>query len=103
MAKPEVLRSVRLGRAKRRVFEAKESSISQIAKRSRTGGIATFVDHHTPTTSLRIEAPPMRLVSVPESAQILVGYADLQRLGSPALVQFVCSLPLVMHRVNARN
>jgi len=60
-AKPEVLNSVGFGRARRRVvFEAKQSSISQIAERSRTGGIATLVDHHTPTTSVHIEISPMR-------------------------------------------
>jgi len=60
-AKPEALNSGGFGRARRRVtFEAKQSSIPQIAERRRTGGIAAFVDHHTLTTSVRIEIPPMR-------------------------------------------
>jgi hypothetical protein len=64
MAKPEVLDSVGLGRPERRVtFEAKESSVFQITKRSGTGGITAFGEHYcTPLLLWRIEAPPMRLV-----------------------------------------
>ncbi|MGA2886051.1 MAG: hypothetical protein ABSE80_13005 [Halobacteriota archaeon] len=47
MAKPEVLDSVGLGRPERRVtFEAKESSVFQITKRSNTGGITAFGEHY---------------------------------------------------------
>jgi len=47
MAKPEVLYSVGLGRPERRVtFEAKESSVFQITKRSNTGAITAFGEHY---------------------------------------------------------
>ena len=80
MAKPEVLDSVELGRPKRRVsFEAKESSVFQITKRSSTAGITALGEHDcTPTTSVRIERPPMRLVfALPERDQIVAGFSDL--------------------------
>jgi len=48
LAKPEVLHSLRLGRAERRVpFEAKEPSVLEIAKGGGTGGIATLGDHNS--------------------------------------------------------
>jgi hypothetical protein len=47
MAKPEVLYSVAFGRTERRItFEAKESSLCEMAKRGETRGIAALGDHN---------------------------------------------------------
>src|SRR5208282_1340835 len=95
MAEPEVLHSVGFGRPERRVtFNAKESSVSQIAKRRETGRITTLSDHNsTPLllfTSKRLRCDWSR---IPESAQILIGYSDPQRFGSPVptLVKFIAA------------
>jgi len=63
MAKPEVLRRSGLARAKRRIaFQAKESSVFQITKRSRTGRITALGEHTAPHYSLRIGAPSMQVL-----------------------------------------
>jgi hypothetical protein len=47
MAKPEVLHSVAFGRTERRItFEAKESALSEMAKRRETRGIAALGGHN---------------------------------------------------------
>ena len=100
--KPEVLHSVGFGRTERRVtFEAKKSSVVQIAKGSGTGGITTLGDHNS-TPLLLFASKRLRCdwSCLSESVQILEGCSEPQRLGFP-VPTLTCSLYLVTQRVNA--
>ena len=93
MAKPEILDSVGFGRPERRVtFEAKESSVFQITKRSNTGGITAFGEHYCTPLLLgasKRDATVLHYRSVTSFGRLL----DLWRLGSPVLTVYVQPIP----------